>query len=186
MTFNIRLLILIVLSCVLILVNKQSRVAKFDNTLYDNETEKLEEIFKAYTTKTDTIIPNKFKTVVDQAGVHKIFKTYLQETLSRILGGTQFKDSKVIRDVYNVKTSDFTQFVFDMDITNRALAFTRTLRVHVHIKDYDETMASVTGILPDIRLLSIATVAQTDKFKYEPIDSIRSEPLVIKNRYNYI
>ncbi|NBP13211.1 hypothetical protein EBU95_02305 [bacterium] len=186
MTFNIGMSLFIVLFSLLALLQTQSRIAEFNNTLYDIETQKLDEIFKAYTTQTDTINPSKFTTTVDQAEVRKFLKTYLQETLTRILGSTQFKDSKVLRDVYNVKTSDFTQFVFDVDITNRVLAFTRTLRVHVHVKDYDETLTSVMGILPNIRLLSIVTIAQTDKFTYEPIDSIGSEPLVIKNRYNYI
>ena len=166
----------------------RNRVSTFDNTLYDTETKTLNEIFEHHSSSLD-LNDNSYQvdnTLTDS--VRSALKGYIQQKLTDIFKNTQFEESKVIRDIYNIRVfrSQLTRFSFNIDITNRTLAFTRPLHIHVEVEDYDEMLASVTGMLPDIRLLRIATVAQTEKFTYEPVTTFQSEPVVIKNRYNYI
>lgn len=183
--------LLIVLSTCIYISRTRARISTFDNTLYDTETKTLDDIFKPHFTFISSLTDEGYQvdnTLTDN--VRGALKGYVQQKLTDIFKNTQFEDSKVIRDIYNIRVerpgSLLARFSFNVDITNRTLAFTRPLRIHVEMKDYDEMLASVTGMLPDIRLLSISTVAQTEKFTYEHVTTFQSEPVVIKNRYNYI
>ncbi|NDC94946.1 hypothetical protein EB118_11875 [bacterium] len=166
-------------------------------TLFSHETQLLNSVFTS-NTPLDTFpdYKNDFKKQSKSSPFYIIFKSFIQEAISsyfREIGN--YKEVKVIRDVYNVYTRDDGEnrhFVFNVDIINNKLAFTRKLKVYMilhnverYLNDRGEVSEILDGIQGDLKLRIIRTDDPKSTFSYGSMPKDDSSPMRIANRTDY-
>lgn len=167
------------------------------STLYQEETQRLDFLLDTFQVVT---LPDYIRTFQSYPFYSKFplsssLKNFLLNQLKTIiLKSTYYKGTKIefSSDIYNIWYTDnstFRDFIFNIDLTNKAKAFTRKLLFYIRIQKFNQYTNDYGEIIEynlnvdDIQIKWIGTNDKIIPTKYTPYDNLNNYYRILNTLY---